>query len=296
MSINNSPMRGRPPKRAEEKRIQVNVRLLTADRERLQRLADESGKPLASEAEIIMAKHLSRRPETTALLDRIANEVSRLEAALGPKWDKEEKADVQVNWTKNLTAWAAVSEMLAHVAENDRPQRIHEDENVIEIRKRLETQERIRYVTIQLLAERGVSVKVDPRPAPLLGQSLRRGLFGSATAKRPSPREWEKAAIAAMPEGCEKEASTYLFDELLKLDDVIARIELEQAEAMRPYIEAEQAGRQMVTPLNALLAAALRPGIRVSSESIQPGTLGALLQKWAAPEPETDPQSGREQE
>lgn len=287
---------GRPPKSPDEKRVQVNIRLLTADRARLQSLADESEKPLASEAEIILAKHLSRRPETNELLDRIANEISRLEAALGPKWDKEKKADVQVNWTKNLTAWAAVSEMLAHVADDVRPQRIYEDEGVIEIRKRLEMHQRIRYVVIQFLAEQGVSVKDDPRPAPLLGGSSRRGLFGSNQPKRPSPREWEKAAIAAMPEGGDKELSSGLFDELLKSDDVIAAIESEETDAIRPYIEAEQAGRRMVRPLNAFAAYAMRPGLRVSSKTIQTGTLGALLQNYAAQESETGQQSGEEQD
>ena len=287
---------GRPPKSLVAKRVQVNIRLLTADRARLQSLAEESEKPLASQAEIILAKHLSRRPETNELLDRIANEISRLEAALGLKWDKEKKEDDQVNWTKNLTAWAAVSEMLAHVADDVRPQRINEDEGVIEIRKRLEMQQRIRYVVIQFLAEQGVSVKDDPRPAPLLGGSSRRGLFGSNHPKRPSPREWEKAAIAAMPEGGEKNKSFLLFDELLKSDDIIAAIELEEAEAMRPYIEAEQAGRRMVRPLNALLAYAMRPGASIFTEKIQKSTIGALLQKYASPEPETDAQSGEEQD
>ena len=277
---------GRPPKSPDEKRVQVNIRLLAADRAKLQTLADESERPLASEAENILAKHLSRRPETNELLDRIANEVSRLEAAMGPKWDKEKKADAQANWTKNLTAWAAVSEMLAHVADDDRPQRISDDEDVIEIRKRLDEHQRIRNVTIHLLAERGISVKVDPRPTPLLGQSMRRGLFGSKKTNPPSPREWERAAIAAMPEGGEKEAATILFEYLLKQDDAVAGIELEEAEAMRPYFEAEQTGRQMVRPPNALLGLGFHPGVSLASDTIQVGTLGALLQSYATQESE----------
>lgn len=239
---------GRPPKSADEKRVQVNIRLLVADRERLQSLADESGKPVATEAENILAKHLARRKETNELLDRVAAQIDELEA----------KAKGQ--WQKNLMAWAAVAEMLTRVLNDNRPERIADDEAVIEVRKKLEPAERQRYVLIKLLSDRGISVKRDPRPEPLLGMRARRGLFGNALAGKPppSPRTWEKAAIDALPADTEADEKTkaeaqWLFDELLKADDSVAALEAEEAEAMRPYIEAEQAGRLLARPQNALL-------------------------------------------
>lgn len=75
MSSNKSTTRGRPPKAPQDKRIQVNIRLLVKDRDRLQDLANQSGKPLASEGETILANYLSRRDQTNLLLDRIGLEI-----------------------------------------------------------------------------------------------------------------------------------------------------------------------------------------------------------------------------
>lgn len=245
---------GRPPKSAEEKRVQVNIRLLARDKEKLQALADESERPLATAAENILAKHLARRKETNELLDRIAAKIEDMEA------------QAKGQWQKNLMAWAAVAEMLTRILNDDRPERIADDEAVIEIRKKLEPAERHRYVLIKLLSERGISVKRDPRPEPLLGMRARRGMFGNALAGKPppSPRTWEKAAIDALPVETEAEQKTkfeaqWLFEELLKADDTVAALEADEAEAMRPYIEAEQAGRLLARPQNALAQYATLP-------------------------------------
>lgn len=273
MSSDNRLQRGRPPKRADEKRIQVNVRLLTADRDKLQAMADESEKPLATAAENILAKHLARRMETNDLLDRIATQIEELEG----------KAKGQ--WQKNLMAWAAVAEMLTRVLNDDRPERIGDDEAVIEIRARLEPAERRRSAIIQLLSERGISVKRDPRPEPLLGMRPRRGIFGNALAGRPppSPRTWEKAAINALPAETEadekaKADAQWLFEELLKADEAVAALETEEAEAMRPYIEAEQAGRLLARPQSALAQYAASFNSRLVSTN---ESLAVLLDKYA---------------
>jgi hypothetical protein len=248
MSSNNTPQRGRPPKKADEKRIQVNVRLLTADRESLQILADESGKPVATEAENILAKHLTRRKETNELLDRIAVRIEELEVK------------AQGKWHKNLMAWAAVAEMLTRVLNEDRPERIADDEAVAEVRERLWKAERRRDAIIQLLSDRGISVKRDPRPEPLLGMRARRGILSNAFTGKPppSPRTWEKAAIDALPTETEADENTkadaqWLFDQLAMADAAVAAEEAEEAEALRPYVNAEQAGRLLAQqPQNAL--------------------------------------------
>ena len=275
MSSDNLPQRGRPPKRADEKRIQVNVRLLIADRDKLQALADESEKPVATEAENILAKHLARRKETNELLDRIATRIEELET----------KAKGQ--WHKNLMAWAAVAEMLTRVLNDDRPERIADDEAVIEVRKKLEPAERTRDVLISMLSDRGISVKRDPRPEPLLGMRARRGLFGNALAGKPppSPRTWERAAIDALPAETEADQKTkfeaqWLFAELLKADDAVAELETEEADAMRPYIEAEQAGRLLARPQNALAQYAALPFNALSLPTNEP--LAELVSRYTA--------------
>lgn len=237
---------GRPPKKPEDKRVQVNIRLLAKDRDRLQEIANESAKPLATEAENILAAYLNRSDETNALLDKIASEIERLEALAKGRWHK------------NLMAWAAVSEMLSKIVEDDRPERIADDEVIEEIRARLRDEEEVRYRVVALLAQRGVSVKVDPRPEPYLGDR-RRGLFGQRGPQKASPRTWERAAIEAMPEDEVKRECLHLFNVLEQKDQLIAGIEAEESIAMQPYIEAEQAGRRLVTPPNALLVYA--PGI-----------------------------------
>ncbi|MFD1767973.1 hypothetical protein ACFSAG_14090 [Sphingorhabdus buctiana] len=204
-------------------------------------MATDSGRPLASEAESILAKHLSRRKETNALLDRIADRIAELEEQAHGKWHK------------NLKAWAAVSEMLARVIEDDKPEKVKDDEVVQEVRDRLNEHERLRLTAVALLANLGVSIRVDPKPAPLLGYKHRRGIFGRSQPEPQSSRLWEQAAINAMPDGKAKEECQDLFSSVLKLDAAINQLEAEEAEAMRPLIEAEQEGRRLVTPPNALL-------------------------------------------
>ncbi|HMU20666.1 MAG TPA: hypothetical protein PKC48_00170 [Sphingorhabdus sp.] len=269
MSSDNKPVRGRPPKSADERRIQVNVRLLVADRERLQTLATDSGRPLASEAESILAKHLSRRKETNALLDRIATAIA----------DLEEKA--QGKWHKNLKAWAAVSEMLARVIEDDKPEKVKDDEIVQEVRGRINKHERLRLTAVALLANLGVSIRVDPKPAPLLGYNHQRGMFGRGRPEPQSSRLWEQAAINAMPNGEAKEECQDLFNSVLKLDEIISQLEAEEVEAMRPLIEAEQEGRRLVTPFNALLGPMVSPPIR-------PNIFKGLLYDALHPTPSED--------
>lgn len=264
----------RPKKPNEEKRVQVNVRLLPSDKDRLEVMAGESGKPLAAEAEAIIAQHLRRSAETNALLLHIGEQIVELEKRTLGKWHK------------NLTAWAAVSEMLAHIIDDNRPERISDDDVVMEVRERLQTSEARRLLSIQKLSDLGISVKVDPRPLPLLGASQgRRGLFGKIRATPPpSSRNWEKAAINAMPEGDDKNEAQKLFSEILKLDQVIADIEDEEDEAMRPYIEAEQAGRRIVRPFNSLLALqALRSNRVITQTGASEGSLGKLLNNIILP-------------
>ncbi len=240
MSSIKSPSRGRPPKSGDEKRIQVNVRLRVKDRDKLQELATISGKPAAAEAEKILAKSLSRSKETNELLDKIADEIEALELKGRGKWHK------------NLLPWAAVSEMLAKVLDDYRPERISDDEIVQEIRERLVIAERMRFVAISFLDKRGISVKTDPRPEPMLGLR-RRGLFGALQPKPQSPRTWERAAIEAIPDQELKQECLFFFSEVEKQDNIIEAIEAEETAAIMPYLEAEQAGRRLVSPPNAML-------------------------------------------
>lgn len=71
----------------------------------------------------------------------------------------------------------------------------------------------------------------------------------------------------------------WLFGELLKADEAVAALETEEADAMRPYIEAEQAGRYLARPQNALLQWPLNI---TASSSIPPAkSLLELVEKYS---------------
>lgn len=257
---------GRPPKAADEKRVQVNVRVLPAHKSLLEQMASEAGKPIAAVTENIIASYLERTPQTNALLDRITDQIADLQAK------------AQGKWHKNLRAWAAVSEMLSFITEDMRPERLQDDEIAQPIMQDIIEKRKMRGVAIRLLAQRGITVSENPTPNALLGTYGRGGIFGRPKRDRLPSRTWERAAIDAMPESQEKQDCVYLFDSIVELDAAIASRESDYGEAIQPYIVAEQEGRQLARPLNALLG----PNLPfVPTVPPQKNALGSLLLRYA---------------
>lgn len=226
---------GRPPKSASEKRQQVNIRLLPADKDMLQQIATDTSRPLSSVAEGIIADHLARlritSPETRELTALVEQKIGELEVSAKGKW-----------W-KNLTPWAAVSEMLAHVVDGRRPEHYTDDEAVTEARSDKLDAERTRGQIVRKLADLGVAVNRDPRPIGLLG-ALRFGMFGTKS-NRSSSREWELASIKAIPDQLLAHRALDTFEKLMEADSAVEAANAKLQSAIEPFLEAEQDGRRL---------------------------------------------------
>lgn len=216
-----------------EKRQQVNVRLLPAHREKLSRMAEAAGRPLATEAEAIIATHLARieatTPQTRKLTSFIETKIAELQDRMKGRWHK------------SVPAWASVSEMLAHVLDNERPDRADEDEAVQQARKQIREVEKIRIVFVEALAGLGVAVNQDPRLGNPLGA---RRFTPNPIPRQGSSREWEKASVEAMPDRSTRVRAAAIFDDLIRADAEVDAARDTYAEAMGPYWEAEDSGRR----------------------------------------------------
>lgn len=224
---------GRPRKSDEEKRVQMNIRLLPADRDKLAQLAEAAKRPLAAYAEAVLVGHL-RRMESTSL------ETRRLTDLIETKIAELEK-QAKGRWHVTLKAWAAVSQMLTHVLEADRPERVSDDEFVTEAFNLQRDAEQARRAIVEKLADLGVAVNEDPKPRKLLGTENYRGLFGRV--RQGSSREWEVASIRAIPDEEVRGIASSLFEDLLAADEAVNDADDRFTEALKPYIEAEQEGR-----------------------------------------------------
>jgi hypothetical protein len=179
-----------------------------------------------------LERQRSLHPQTDALLKLIVEEIEQLEVAAKGKWHN------------NLTAWAAVSEMLAHVLDLRRPPKDNpfSDEVVIAAEDKSIAAREARRAIVDELDSTGLSVKEDPRPKISLGQR-RSGTLGSGGPELLS-REWEKAALHALPEP-ERAKATPLFEALRSADAEVDHAFAEWVQAMRPYWEAEEQGRRI---------------------------------------------------
>lgn len=228
----------RPAIPDEAKRKQVGVRLSPRDRERIAKLADEHGNSLGAEVEQLALDQLAYLEgvpkETRELLERIAAKIAEMEDA------------AKGRWFKNLKAWAAVSQALQTIIDQDRPERAFDDEffrSAMDTTHRLEGERR---EAVASLARIGVAVNEEPNLPRLLGEMRHRGIFGNALARPTrSSRDWERAAVEAMPDGDDKQAARMLFGHLCELDVQIAAAHEDEMEKFRPYFEAEEEGRRI---------------------------------------------------
>jgi len=227
---------GRPRKNPEEKRVQLNIRLFPADRDKLAALAEAADKPLATYAERLIVGHLERWERTSKETRKLTSVIEEAIPAL------ESKA--KGKWPKNLRAWAAVAQMLAHIIDSDRPERGLDDEVVTEAFNVQMEANRSRKAIVAELANLGVAVNEDPKPRGLLGVEKFGGLFGQAT-RRGNSREWERASIDAIPDEQLKAQAGDAFAKLLVADQAVTLADDKFREALQPYIEAEQEGRQI---------------------------------------------------
>lgn len=228
----------RPQLSDEQKRKQIAVRLSPRDRERITKQAEANGNSLGAEVEQLALDQLAYveavPEETRELLGRIASKLDFIE--------RETKG----RWFKNLAAWAAASEMLSNILDDERPERPINDDVVREALDAIREADLQRITLVAELSTMGFAVKSDPNPQGLLG-ARRHGLFGSMGSG--SSRRWERAALDAMPPGNLRDRVAVKFDQLCKTDQEFDDARARWAEAMQPYWEAEELGRQIARQL-----------------------------------------------
>jgi hypothetical protein len=220
----------------EDKRKQVAVRLGPKERERFQALADERASSVGAEVERLALERLAYLdrvdPETQRLFDTILERIERLQTLASKR-----------KWHKSLTAWSAVSEMLAHVIDDARPGDPNDDEFVGPANERHVSAIIRRQDLVHKLGDLGFAVREDPKQPTLMGAF--RGLLDPSAYDQTSSRTWEKAAIDALPGGEMKDKVQALFDELLAADEEVDAAKDEWAKAMTFFWGDEQKGRRM---------------------------------------------------
>lgn len=248
---------GRKQLTDDQKRKQIAVRLSPRDRGRIATLAETKGNSLGSEVEQLALDQLAYLEgvpqETRDLLDRIASQLADIE--------RETKG----RWFKNLSAWSAASEALSHILDDERPEKPVDDDLVVEALDALKSVERERNELVAELSSMGFAVRADPRPQGLLG-AQRHGLFGGTSLL--SSRNWERAALEAMPEGSLRERVAAKFEKLCTVDDEMEQARTRWAEAMQPYWEAEELGRQVARRLMPQKSVAARLGALLASRKV----------------------------
>lgn len=227
----------RQPLEKEQKRQQVAVRLSPDDREEIGKIAEARGTSVGAEVERLALerlRYLSRADaETQDLFDKALDRIEHLQR------------QAKGRWHKTLTAWSAVSEMLAHVLDDARPEDPNEDEVVAAAAAQQMAARAKRQEIVRKLGEIGFAVQEDPNQATLYGALRQGGLLGSALRERVQSRSWERAAMDALPDHSMKSRVEPLFEELLQSDREVDEAAQNWSAAMTIYWQAEQEGRRL---------------------------------------------------
>ncbi len=225
---------GRPREREEAKRAAVTIRTTPTVKDQLVAAAEASGRSLTQEIELRLEASLARdaiagSPETERLLSAYAAEIAQVEGVLKKRWHKD------------LKTWGAVSELLkAGPINRMQPDRTYDDEIVGEAWQRLEAVCDQKRPIVQLFAAAGIACDVK---APSLRQPVQRGLFGRGLV--PTPNRWMESAAIENLDASEDEKAMLrtALQELIRLDAAEEEADKVYGEAIKPYIEAEQEGR-----------------------------------------------------
>jgi len=231
----------RQPLEKEQKRQQVAVRLSPDAREEIGKIAEARGTSVGAEVERLALerlKYLSRADaETQDLFDKALDRIEHLQR------------QAKGRWYKNLTAWSAVSEMLAHILDDARPEDPNEDEAVADAAAQQMAARSERQEIVRALGELGFAVREDPKQATLYGALRQGGLLGSSLRERVQSRSWESAAIDALTDEGMKAQVEPLFEALLLADRKVDEAAEKWSAAMTAYWQAEQDGRRLAVEI-----------------------------------------------
>lgn len=211
---------GRPPKQPTDRRQPTTLRLDPDARAKLERYAADSGRSLGKEIEARIAAMIELDALGVDLISRLGAAISALT-----------KRNKGKRWHVDLTGWAAVAELLTEgpiqdlrpTAEPDADQQWEAIEPLLAIDQQRED-------LVAQLTTLGFSVAPEHRLQGLL---------------RLNNRDMERAALNNAPEGELKSSAIRLHTRILELDEEYDQASQRFRAAMKPYGEAEEAGRQM---------------------------------------------------
>ena len=240
--------RGRPALPAEQKRQQIGVRTSPDLKEALEIAAKANGRSVAQEAEWRLQQSFEdqRRAggeHTESLLRQVAAEIEKIEAT------------TKKRWSKDLMTWAAVARMFERgPVRQARPDKTGDDEIVMAAWNLMYPAEQEKKELCALLAAHQVYAIPDlpEEQAPMHRSG--RGIFGgtlNALTKTvipagPTDRSRERKAVKALVDDASTQAELLaVIDRLEELDQIYREARANWEEALKPYHQAEAAGREL---------------------------------------------------
>lgn len=254
--------RGRPPLPEEQKRQQIGVRTSLDMKRALEIAADRNGRSVAQEAEWRLQQSIDDEKRaggehTASLLRIIAAEIEKIEAM------------TRKHWNKDLATWAAVARMFqTGPIQQLRPDRVSDDEIVMEAWRRLTAAREQKRQVCEILVGLGVLTSPD---LPEARRTRRTGLFGASAfparggASSPAidvaslaarylhdnpsssaSRDAERVRVRGL-EADERTTADLMamVDELERLDELHRVAEKDWREATEPYNREEERGREL---------------------------------------------------
>ena len=225
---------GRPPMPKNKQRQQLNIRLSAEEKSALIGRARANGRSLAAEAEARLAESLTieatHDQQTRDLVAMILDQIVTIQA------------DTKKRWHKDLMTWAATAQMLGHgPVRRFHPDKPHEDEIVRAAQEAMRKNADAKLRTLTVLRDHGISASW--RPYRGISKTNALATMFPPAAEPTQSRFVEWSLIQGIDED-DRERLLEALAELLRLDDEETECITAYIAAMKPYSEAEAAGRK----------------------------------------------------
>ena len=236
---NGLPRRGRPPLPDTERRQQIGVRTSPSLKANLENAAARNGRSVAQEAELRLVQSFEHEnqmggEQTGHFLRVLAAEIELIERATKKRWHKD------------LKTFGSVAEMLKEgPLRRFRPDNPYDDDVVRTAWDELDAIRRRKSEICADLVAQGIPSFVEPYKP-----KVRKGLFGSSANIQMPPRSMEFRALeqAELPDD-QRDLLRQLIEQLVTLDVEFEAADKKYGDAIRPYIDAENEGRELYRSL-----------------------------------------------
>lgn len=218
---------GRPRKKPEDLRKIATLRLYPEVRRKLENAATKAERSFAADLEARLVATCDLDHRGVELVQAIAKEIFHIEKKITRK-----------GWHKDLKTWAVVAEMLRIGPVNDfRPHLPQNDEIVIAAFEMLEILEQDRSDLIEQLGSMGIAARQDPDKA----------VGGEAGLTMLPDRTRSKARLMCekLDDAEESTRAANLLEQIIQIDEQYRKVKADFEGTLRPYLEAEKAGRKL---------------------------------------------------